>query len=119
MGQRSVRACLDALEGAGVPCAKVQRIDEVLEDPQIVARGMVIEQDHPALGRIRMPNLPFRFSGFAPPVPPVAPSIGQHNRHIAASLGYSGEEIESMIADGVLYQDDGMTCRASAQPRGG
>ena len=111
MGQPSVRACLDALEAAGVPCAKVQRIDEVLEDPQIQARGMVIEQDHPALGRIRMPNLPFRFSGYEPPVPAVAPTIGQHNRDIAASLGYSGEEVESMIAAGVLYQEE-------AAPRG-
>ena len=106
MGQPSVQACLDALDTAGVPSAKVQGIDDVLADPQIRARGMVIEQDHPALGRIRMPNLPFRFSGYEPPVPAVAPAIGEHNRSIAASLGYSGEEIASMIADGVLYQED-------------
>ena len=96
-----------------MPCAKVQRIDEVLDDPQIRARGMLIEQDHPALGRIRMPNLPFRFSGYEPPVPEVAPSIGQHNRDIAASLGYTGEEIAAMIADGVLYQEDGAANRAA------
>ena len=106
MGQPSVRACLEGLEAAGVPCAKVQRIDEVLEDPQVQARGMLIEQDHPTLGRIRMPDLPFRFSGYEPPVPAVAPLIGQHNRDIAASLGYSGEEIASMIAGGVLYEED-------------
>ena len=106
MGQPSVRACLDALEAAGVPCAKVQGIDEVLEDPQIRARGMVIEQDHPVLGRIRMPDLPFRFSGFEPAVPSVAPWIGQHNRDVAATLGYADDEIESMVASGVLYEDD-------------
>ena len=106
MGRPSVQACLDALDAAGVPSAKVQGIDDVLADPQIRARGMVIEQDHPVLGRIRMPNLPFRFSGYEPPVPEVAPAIGEHNRSIAASLGYSGEEIASMIADGVLYQED-------------
>ena len=106
MGQPSVRACLEALDAAGVPSAKVQGIDEVLEDPQIRARGMVIEQDHPVLGRIRMPNLPFRFSGYEPPVPAVAPAIGEHNRNIASSLGYSEAEIASMIADGVLYQED-------------
>ena len=104
--QPSVRACLDALDTAGVPCAKVQRIDEVLADPQIRARGMTIEQDHPSLGRIRMPNLPFRFSGYEPPVPPVAPLIGQHNRDVAASLGYSGEEIEALTATGVLYEEE-------------
>ena len=113
MAQPSVQACLDALDAAGVPSAKVQGIDEVLADPQIRARGMVIEQDHPALGRIRMPNLPFRFSGYEPPVPAVAPSLGEHNRSIAASLGYSGEEIAAMIADGVLYQKDGAADHAA------
>lgn len=112
--QPSVRACLDALEAAGVPCAKVQRIDEALADPQIRARGMLIEQDHPALGRIRMPNLPFRFSDYEPPVPAVAPSIGQDNRGIAASLGYSGEEIASMIDDGVLYEEGAVSRPAAA-----
>ena len=106
MGQPSVQACLDALDAAGVPSAKVQGIDDVLADPQIRARGMVIEQDHPVLGRIRMPNLPFRFSGYEPPVPAVAPALGEHNRAIAASLGYSGEEIAAMIADGVLHQEE-------------
>ena len=89
-----------------MPCAKVQRIDEVLADPQVQARGMVIEQDHPALGRIRTPNLPFRFSGYEPPAPPVAPLIGQHNRDVAASLGYSGEEIAALTGDGVLYEEE-------------
>ena len=111
MGQPSVQACLDALDAAGVPGAKVQGIDDVLADPQIRARGMVIEQDHPVLGRIRMPNLPFRFSGFELPVPAVAPAIGEHNRSIAASLGYTDGEIASMIADGVLYQEDGAADR--------
>lgn len=106
MAQSSVRACLEALEAASVPCAKVQRIDEVLADPQIVARGMLIEQDHPVLGRIKMPNLPFRFSGFEAPVPDVAPSIGQHNQAIAESLGYDDAAIEAMVAAGVLYHDD-------------
>lgn len=113
MGQPTVQACLDALEAAGVPGAKVQGIDEVLADPQIRARGMVIEQDHPVLGRIRMPNLPFRFSGFELPVPAVAPAIGEHNRSIATSLGYSGEEITSMIADGVLYKEDAAADRVA------
>ena len=93
--------------GGGSAVRQVQRIDEVLADPQIQARGMLIEQDHPSLGRIRLPNLPFRFSGYELLVPAIAPSIGQHNRDIAASLGYSEEEIASMTAGGVLYQEDG------------
>jgi crotonobetainyl-CoA:carnitine CoA-transferase CaiB-like acyl-CoA transferase len=106
MAQPSVAACLAALDGAEVPCAKVQRIDEVLADPQIQARGMIVEQDHPVLGRIRMPNLPFRFSESDTSPTCVAPLMGQHNRDIAATLGYSAAEIDAMVCDGVLYAEE-------------
>lgn len=66
MAQDSVEACCAALDTAGVPAAKVQTIDEVLADPQTLARGMVVEQDHPLLGKIRLPNLPFAFPTATP-----------------------------------------------------
>jgi crotonobetainyl-CoA:carnitine CoA-transferase CaiB-like acyl-CoA transferase len=100
---QTFKQCLAALDAIDVPCAKVQNIDEVLADPQIIARGMVIEQDHPVLGKIRLPNLPFRFSGCDTSPTSVAPDMGQHNREIAASLGFGGDEIEAMVRDGVLY----------------
>jgi crotonobetainyl-CoA:carnitine CoA-transferase CaiB-like acyl-CoA transferase len=106
MAQPSVAACLAALDAVEVPCAKVQRIDEVLADPQIQARGMLVEQDHPVLGRIRMPNLPFRFSDCDTSPTSTAPLLGQHNRSIAADLGYAAADIDAMVHDGVLYAED-------------
>ncbi|CAO3440783.1 CaiB/BaiF CoA transferase family protein [Azospirillum endophyticum] len=105
LAQPSVKACIAALDAAEVPCAPVQTIDQVLADPQIQARGMVVEQDHPVLGRIRMPNLPFRFSDCDTTPRSVAPLMGQHNRDIAAGLGYSAEEIAAMERDGVLHAE--------------
>lgn len=105
MAQASVKDCLAALNGAQVPCAKVQRIDEVLADPQIIARGMLVEQQHPVLGTVRLPNLPFRFSECDTTQRTPAPLMGQHNREIAASLGYSPAQIDAMAADGVLYAE--------------
>jgi crotonobetainyl-CoA:carnitine CoA-transferase CaiB-like acyl-CoA transferase len=95
-----VLAMLDAID---VPGAKAQRIDEVLADPQIQARGMVLEQDHPVLGKIKLPNLPFHFSGCDTTITQVAPDLGQHNTEIAASVGFSAEQIAAMQQDGVLY----------------
>lgn len=103
VASRKVAEVLDLLDGIDVPCAKVQRIDEVLADPQIQARGMLVEQDHPVLGKIKLPNLPFRFSGCDTTIRQVAPDLGQHNAEIAAELGFSAEEIAAMQADGVLY----------------
>jgi len=103
MAQASVKACCAALDAAGVPAAPVARIDEVLADPQTLARNMVIEQDHPLLGKIKLPNLPFRFSDCdATPRGP-APLLGQHNREIAAELGLSAAEVDALVGDGVLY----------------
>ncbi len=107
--QPSVAACLAALKSVDVPCAKVQRIDEVLADPQVQARGMIVEQDHPVLGRIRMPNLPFRFSDCDTSPRSTAPLLGQHNRKIAAGLGYPHVEIDAMVRDGVLYAEDAVS----------
>jgi crotonobetainyl-CoA:carnitine CoA-transferase CaiB-like acyl-CoA transferase len=100
---RPVADVLALLDSIDVPSAKVQRIDEVLADPQIQARGMVIEQQHPRFGTLRLPNLPFRFSGCDTTIHKVAPDLGQHNAEIAARLGFSDADIAAMQADGVLY----------------
>ena len=105
VARQKVAEVLAQLDAIDVPCAKVQRIDEVLEDPQIKARGMVIEQDHPALGKIRLPNLPFHFSGCDTTVTQVAPDLGQQNEEIARSLGFSDTDIQAMQKDGVLYSE--------------
>lgn len=101
----SVQACCAALDAAGVPAAPVQTIDQVLSDPQTLARGMVVEQDHPVLGKIKLPNLPFRFSDCDTSPSGPAPLLGQHNREIAASVGFSPVEIDAMERDGVLYSE--------------
>lgn len=105
VAERTVADCLRILDEVGVPCAKVQRIDEVLADPQIIERGMVIEQEHPILGKVQLPNLPFRFSGFDTTQTMPAPLLGQHNAEIAAELGYSKGEIDVLSADQVLYSE--------------
>ncbi len=102
---RSVQDCCAALDAAGVPAAPVQTIDQVLSDPQTLARGMVVEQDHPLLGKIKLPNLPFRFSDCDTSPSGPAPLLGQHNRDIAASLGYSETEIDTFVNEGVLYAE--------------
>jgi crotonobetainyl-CoA:carnitine CoA-transferase CaiB-like acyl-CoA transferase len=103
--QPSIASCIAALDEVEVPCAKVQRIDEVLADPQIKARGMVFEQEHPVLGRMMMPNVPFRFSDVDVTQHDPAPLMGQHNRDIATTLGYSAADIDAMERDGVLYAE--------------
>ncbi len=100
---RTVAQILELLDGIDVPCAKVQRIDEVVADPQIQARGMIVEQQHPRYGTLRLPDLPFRFSECDTTIREVAPDLGQHNAEVAQSLGFTPAEIDSMQTDGVLF----------------
>ncbi|WP_269504887.1 CaiB/BaiF CoA transferase family protein [Burkholderia sp. IMCC1007] len=104
---RSVADVLALLDSVDVPSAKVQRIDEVVADPQIVARGMVVEQEHPRFGKLRLPNLPFRFSDCDTSIRDVGPDLGQHNVEVAQSLGFSAAEIDAMQTDGVLFSKPG------------
>lgn len=103
VASRKVAEVLALLDSVDVPAAKVQRIDEVLADPQIQARGMVVEQQHPRFGTLRLPNLPFRFSDCDTTIREVAPDLGQHNGQVAESLGFSAQQIASMQSDGVLF----------------
>lgn len=104
--QPSAAACLAALEAVDVPAAPVQRIDQVLADPQVQARNMIVEQHHAVLGDVRLANVPFKFSDCDASVRTAAPLLGQHNCEIAHLLGFSPAEIDAMIKDGVLYAEE-------------
>jgi len=101
----SRKAVLAALDAVGVPAAAVQTIDEVIADPQIIARKMIVDQEHPVLGKIRVNNLPYRFSDCDTTPRRSAPLLGQHNAEIAAELGIAPQDIAAMQKDGVLYEE--------------
>jgi crotonobetainyl-CoA:carnitine CoA-transferase CaiB-like acyl-CoA transferase len=111
---KTVKECTAALDAAEVPCSPVQNIDAVLADPQVAARGMIVEQEHPVLGKVRLANIPFRFSDCDVTPRTVAPLLGQHNREIAAKLGFSAADIEAMVKDGVLYAEEAVARLAAA-----
>lgn len=113
--QPSAASCLAALESAEVPSAPVQPIDKVLADPQVQARNMIVEQEHPVLGRVRLANVPFKFSDCDATVRTAAPLLGQHNREIAAELGFAPAEIDAMVNEGVLYAEDAVA-RTAPRP---
>ena len=103
---RTVKECTAALDAADVPGAPVQNIDAVLADPQVHARNMIVEQEHPVLGKVRLANIPFKFSDCDVTPRSVAPLMGQHNREIATRLGFSAPEIDAMERDGVLHAEE-------------
>jgi crotonobetainyl-CoA:carnitine CoA-transferase CaiB-like acyl-CoA transferase len=59
---RSTQDWIAALENAAVPCGPINRIDQVFDDPQVIARGMRIEMPHASGGSVAMAANPIRFS---------------------------------------------------------
>ena len=90
-------------EAAGVPVGPVNRIGDMLADPQVAAREMVLEVDHARAGRVKTLGTPIKFSGTPGAVTRAAPLLGQHTREVLASLGYSGTEIGALEQEGAVF----------------
>ena len=58
---------LSLLEKAGIPSGPINNIEQVLQDPQVIARNMIVEAHDPAIGRVRMPGNPVKMSAFPDP----------------------------------------------------
>ena len=84
------------LDQAGVPVGPIQTVDEALSDPQVIARGMVAELQHPTAGTLRVVGCPIRLTRTPATVRTAPPLLGQHTNDILAGLGFSGGRIASM-----------------------
>jgi crotonobetainyl-CoA:carnitine CoA-transferase CaiB-like acyl-CoA transferase len=100
-GEKPRASWLGLLRDAGVPAAPVNTLPEALADPQVEARGVVGEVDHPLAGPLRMVLSPFGPAASARRRPP--PLLGQHTREVLTSeLNIPLGEIEELERDGVL-----------------
>lgn len=80
----------------------VYDLDEVFSDPQVLARNMVIETEHPVLGVLKQVGFPLKFSHAAGAVRRHAPELGEHNQEILTGLGFSSEEIEKLALERII-----------------
>ena len=74
----------------------------MLADPQVAARDMVVEVDHPKAGKTKALGMPVKFSDTPAEVTRAAPLLGQHTDEILASLGYSPGDIDALCASGAV-----------------
>ncbi|PVE98244.1 CoA transferase [Microbacterium sp. TPD7012] len=97
------KAELEALAGDLVPLSAVKDIGEVVEDPQIAARGMIVDSDYPGHGSLRTFGSPVKLDRTPPQTAGLAPDIGQHTTRVLIDfLGYSGDEVEALRVGGTV-----------------
>lgn len=90
------------LEPQGIFCARVQSFAEAAEHPQIAPNKMVVEMEHPEAGDLKLPGTPIRLQATPPRLRQPPPDLGEHSIAIARELGYTQEDIDGLVRDGVL-----------------
>jgi CoA:oxalate CoA-transferase len=101
--QRTKADVVRTLAPAGVPAAPVNNVDEMVADPQVQAREMFVELDHPIYGRVKTTGTPLKLSETPGRVRSLAPMPGEHNEDIfVGMLGHSRDDLARWRAEGVI-----------------
>jgi formyl-CoA transferase len=96
---RTKHEVMRILAGAGVPCGACLDTGEVLADPHLKARDMIVEVDHPGRGRHVTVGNPIKLSASPTTITP-SPLLGQHRKEILKELGYADAEIKDLQKEG-------------------
>ncbi|MBF0276784.1 MAG: CoA transferase [SAR324 cluster bacterium] len=102
--ERSTAEWLDSFEKADIPCAPVNTLEDLFNDPHLRAFQFFSLVDHPTEGRIRQVGIPSVFSktpGDESRIP--APRLGEHSVEVLKETGIPEQDIQAMIADGVIF----------------
>ena len=91
------RHWLSVLEERKIPCGPINTYEEVMSDPQIQARQMVVDTDHPTLGRVRTLGTPLKMSDTPLVTGRHAPLLGEHTEQVLQEAEFTPEEIAALF----------------------
>jgi crotonobetainyl-CoA:carnitine CoA-transferase CaiB-like acyl-CoA transferase len=92
----------DLLNAAGVPAGPVNTVPAALEHPQVAAREMVVEVEHPVAGTLKMLGSPLKLSAQPPSIRRPPPVLGEHTDEILAEAGYTAAQVAELREAGVV-----------------
>jgi len=101
--QRPKTEVVHTLTSAGVPAAPVNNVSEMVADPQVRAREMFVELDHPTYGPLKTTGTPLKLSETPGRVRWLAPLPGEHNEEVFVGLlGHSKDDLARWRSEGVI-----------------
>jgi len=94
----------EKVNNAGIPCAPIYNIEQVVNDPHIAGdREMFVEMDHPTAGKLRVTGSHIKLSGTPSGVRTPSPTLGQHNGEVLGELlGLTGEDLKALREEGAI-----------------
>jgi crotonobetainyl-CoA:carnitine CoA-transferase CaiB-like acyl-CoA transferase len=93
---------LSLLDAHDIPCGPINDYAQVFADPQVRAREMVVEVEHPRLGRVRSLGSPIKMSATPADATRRAPLLGEHTNEILTGIGMSERQISRLRASGAI-----------------
>ena len=93
---------LEILSSADTSVSKVNPIEDVEHDPQIKAREMIVELDHPSVGRVKQVGVPFKMDGESLQPRRFSPLNGENTEEVLESLGYAKDQIDQLRSEGAV-----------------
>ena len=102
LAARTSAEWIEALNGIGVPCGPIYKMDQVFADPQVQHLGIAAEVNHPRLGRYKILNQAVKLSRTPATLKTATPEIGQHTQEILREIDYSDADIARLRAQGVV-----------------
>ena len=104
LAERPVAEWIEEFRAAGVPASAVQLPEELADDPQVVAEGMITDLEHSVTGPQRVVGPIVTMSKTPTEARLPAPALGEHTREVLTEFGFARAEVEALEAAGVIEQ---------------
>lgn len=91
----------EAMEAEGQLYAPVYKVSEMMEDPQIKARDMIVDMEYEGMGKYKDKGIPVKMSETPGQIRSMPPHLGENTAEVLKGVGYTDEQISEMVADGV------------------
>ncbi|MDC0426132.1 CoA transferase [Pelagibacteraceae bacterium] len=100
--KKTAEEWLKLFDEKGLPCGPINTVTEMFEDPQTIERKMIVDVENKKAGSFKAIGMPIKFSETKVEDTKESPTFGQHTKQILLDYGFKGEEIDSLIKQGVV-----------------